>query len=222
MKSRTLRDVEAPRQRARGALAIHSAGSESGASSGSGGFESGNPSVVVVEPAILVAGSAAVDLERLAELPIARLTSYIEVRYHAKLRRELAELVALSRNVERDHANTPSWPRGLAKLLHEMEEAAADHLAKEEQILFPMIRSGRGAGASGPVHAMEREHGDDGRALARLRDMTSGLVAPPGACTGWQQLYLWLRRFSDELVEHMYIEDNILFPRALCGDVEAS
>lgn len=222
MKSRALYRVGASGLKARGVLAVHPAGSVFDESRDSGRSGPGETNRSAFEPAIVVAGFVPADLARLSAVPIGRLTSYIEVRYHAKLRRELPELVELSRNVERDHLENPSWPRGLAMLLRDMEEAAADHITKEEQILFPMIRSGRGAGAAGPVQAMEREHYDDGRALAQLRDLTSGLVAPPGACAAWQGLYVRLRSFSYELVEHMYIEDNILFPRALCGDVEAS
>jgi len=160
------------------------------------------------------------DLAPLAEIPLVQLTFLIEARYHATQRKDLRELVELAGRVERVQAGNRSWPKELGRLLQEIEEATADHLAKEEQVFFPMIRSGCGAGASGPVQTMEREHEDDGRARARLRDLTSGLVAPPGADTAWRALYLRLQGFSDELMEHMYVEDKILFPRALCGDLE--
>jgi regulator of cell morphogenesis and NO signaling len=62
---------------------------------------------------------------------------------------------------------------------------------------------------------MEDEHVDHSRSLARLREVTADLTAPPEACTTWQALYLRLRRLSDELMEHIHLENNILFPRAL-------
>jgi regulator of cell morphogenesis and NO signaling len=93
-----------------------------------------------------------------------------------------------------------------------------DHLAKEEQVLFPLIRSGQGRLAAGPAHAMEREHQDHGRNLARMRDLTNDLTPPQEACTTWRALYLRLESLENELMEHIHLENNVLFPRALCEE----
>jgi regulator of cell morphogenesis and NO signaling len=176
---------------------------------------------VEVEMSILAADPGPTDLTRLTDLPVAELTSLIEARYHARLRTEFPELMALADKVERVHGEKASCPKGLGRLLRDMHEATLDHLAKEEQILFPMIRSGYGAHATGPVQVMEREHEDHGRALGQLNELTSGFVPPAEACTTWKALYLRLKTFSDEFMEHIHVENNILFPRALCEGVEA-
>ena len=54
------------------------------------------------------------------------------------------------------------------------------HMAKVEQILFPMIRQGRGAIAGGPIQVMEAEHESAGAALARLRSLTNDYQVPEG------------------------------------------
>jgi regulator of cell morphogenesis and NO signaling len=90
-----------------------------------------------------------------------------------------------------------------------------EHLAKEERILFPLILSGRGAQAGAPIHVMEIEHEDHRANLLEIRRLTSGLVAPAPACTTWRALYLRLADFERELMEHIHLENNILFTRAL-------
>lgn len=89
------------------------------------------------------------------------------------------------------------------------------HMQKEEQILFPLIVSGRGAAAGGPIHVMEREHEDVAADLERIRGLTRDYVPPEGACGTWRALYLGLAEFERELMEHVHLENHILFPRAL-------
>ena len=155
------------------------------------------------------------DLTRWADRSTVELATFIVDHYHARLRTEIPELILLADKVEQVHADKASCPRGLAAQLHTIHAAVLDHLAKEEQILFPLIRAGRGRGAGGPIHVMEQEHEDHGRSLARLRELTADLTAPPEACPTWRALYLRLGRLADELMEHIHLENNVLFPRAL-------
>ena len=85
---------------------------------------------------------------------------------------------------------------------------------KEEMILFPMIRT-IGRGALGPIRVMLAEHDSAGEALAALRRMTGGFVAPDGACNTWKALYFELAELERDLHRHIHLENNILFPRAL-------
>ena len=165
--------------------------------------------------AIAVADQDWGDLTRWADRSTVELATFIVDHYHARLRTEIPELILLADKVEQVHADKASCPRGLAAQLHTMHAAVLDHLAKEEQILFPLIRAGRGRGAGGPIHVMEQEHEDHGRSLARLRELTADLTAPHEACLTWRALYLRLGRLADELMEHIHLENNVLFPRAL-------
>ena len=71
--------------------------------------------------------------------------------------------------------------------------------------------------AAGPVQVMEREHDAHGEALETLRRMTGTYTPPEGACVTWRALYLGLRQLDQELMEHIHLENNILFPRALAS-----
>lgn len=148
--------------------------------------------------------------------PLPALVAHIVDRYHDTLRRELPELCEMAATVEQKHAAKPSCPHGLAMHLHGIHEAVLSHLEKEEGILFPMILAGHGARAGGPIQVMEMEHEEHGANLARTRALTSDLVAPPEACPTWQALYARLRELETDLMDHIALENNVLFPRALC------
>lgn len=155
--------------------------------------------------------------ERLDALPVPELVERIVERFHRAHREELPRLLALAAKVERVHADKPSCPRGLTAHLERMAEELELHMAKEEQVLFPLLCAGRGRMAAGPVQVMEAEHRDHGRNLERLRALTDGYAPPPEACGSWNALYLGLAELERELMEHIHVENNILFPRALCS-----
>ncbi|HAK96938.1 MAG TPA: iron-sulfur cluster repair di-iron protein [Planctomycetes bacterium] len=149
--------------------------------------------------------------------PIEELVRYILDRYHAPLRKEIPRLIELSRRVERVHAGKPECPEGLADLLADVCEAVESHLVKEEKILFPLILSGRGPMARMPVQVMVQEHEDHGRNLRRIRTLTNDFRVPEHACASWRELYRALAALEVELMAHIHLENNILFPRALVG-----
>jgi regulator of cell morphogenesis and NO signaling len=133
-------------------------------------------------------------------------------RYHDTHRRELPELIQLARRVERVHAEHPEAPTGLAEILAQMNADLGSHMEKEELILFPMIRVGHPM-VSAPIAAMQVEHLDHGLALEELAALTHEMQVPEGACGSWRALYSGLRKLSNDLIDHIHIENNILFPR---------
>jgi regulator of cell morphogenesis and NO signaling len=154
---------------------------------------------------------------RWAQRPIDELITHILDRYHAPLRQELPRLVELARRVERVHAEKPDCPTGLAELLAEVRAAVDNHLTKEEQILFPLILSGRGHNAYMPIQVMMEEHEDHGSNLRRIRALTQDLRLPDSACASWRELYRALGELEAELMDHIHLENSILFPRALAA-----
>jgi len=135
--------------------------------------------------------------------------------YHEPHRQELTDLQAMATKVERVHGEKATCPHGLAHLLSVIETDMLEHMAKEEDILFPLIRSGQGASCLGPVRVMEAEHHDHGDNLQRLSELTNTFQPPVGACTTWRALYLRLEQFRNDLMDHIHLENHVLFPRAL-------
>ena len=143
------------------------------------------------------------------------LIDHIVEHYHEPLRRELPELIAMAKRVELRHDDKAACPRGLVAHLADMHTGLLEHLGKEEQILFPMIRSRAGLGARGPISVMQRDHDDHGASLRHIRDLTAELSPPEGACATWRALYLRLSELESDLMDHIHLENNVLFPRAL-------
>jgi regulator of cell morphogenesis and NO signaling len=148
--------------------------------------------------------------------PLPELIDFILERYHAPLRADLPVLIGAAHKVERVHVEEPGCPRGLALALEELDEELQLHLAKEEQMLFPAIRAGsRGAPIHMPIRVIMQEHDDHGERLRQLRELATDLSPPADACATWRALYAGLERLEAELMEHIHLENNILFPRAL-------
>jgi regulator of cell morphogenesis and NO signaling len=143
------------------------------------------------------------------------LIALIEARYHAVHRRELPELARLARRVEAVHKAHPAVPAGLADLLETMTAEVEDHMRKEEQILFPLMRRGGHPIIAQPIAVMLAEHDDHGVHLRRLEALTDDFTPPADACPTWRALYVGARKFADDLMEHIHTENNILFPRFL-------
>lgn len=149
------------------------------------------------------------------KLPQSALADHIESHYHAALRRDLPVLIEAARKVERVHREKPAVPAGLAKLLSEFFAEMESHMAKEERILFPMIRRGvHGQAVYMPVRMMEHEHDSHAEQLGKIRELTGDLRIPEHACATWRALYQGLERFEAELMQHIHLENNVLFARA--------
>jgi regulator of cell morphogenesis and NO signaling len=156
-----------------------------------------------------------VALPRWDHAPLSDLIRFIVSRYHEELRQELPQLIGLAARVEQRHGGKTSCPRGLHAHLEKMHASVLDHLVKEEQVLFPMIAAGQAARALGPVRVMEEEHDDHGRSLQYVRLLTNNLTPPEDACPSWRALYARLAELESELFDHIHLENNVLFPRAL-------
>jgi regulator of cell morphogenesis and NO signaling len=163
----------------------------------------------------IAAERAPADSVRWDEAPLGTLVTHIVNTYHARLRQVFPELVRMAHRVEVRHGDKSSCPRGLAVHLEQMHGSILDHLRKEEQILFPMIAAGQGNDAASPVHVMELEHEHHRENLLALRRLTADLTPPAEACTTWRALYLGLQQLEQELMEHIHLENNVLFRRAL-------
>jgi regulator of cell morphogenesis and NO signaling len=103
---------------------------------------------------------------------------------------------------------------GILGTLARLADELHDHMAKEERVLFPWIRAGRGATAAAPIRAMCTEHDETMAHVARLRVAADGYRAPRPALA---DLYQHLEGIDRALRAHIHLENNVLFPRTLVG-----
>ena len=147
--------------------------------------------------------------------PLSDLVDFIVGTYHRRLREAFPELLRMAAKVEARHGANPHCPAGLVAQLTAMHHDVLEHLAKEERVLFPLILSGQGRMASGPVQVLEREHVAHAHDLQTIRQLTHDLQPPAEACATWRALYVALQALEQELMVHIHLENNVLFRRAL-------
>ncbi|RDW12505.1 DUF542 domain-containing protein [Paracoccus thiocyanatus] len=146
------------------------------------------------------------------------LIDHILDRYHAVHRQELAALIGLAERVERVHAGHDAAPLGLAQGLAALRDDLESHMGKEEALLFPAILQGAGASMlAGPIRVMQAEHQDTGALLRQVEHLAHGLALPQDACGSWTALYTGLRKLCDDVVAHIHLEEEVLFPRVLAS-----
>ncbi len=177
---------------------------------------------LALEPAVVIeeiaAASAVKSRERWDERPLPELIDFILTRFHEPLRADLPALIAAAKRVEHVHGKKPSCPLGLASFLERVDEELRQHMAKEEQVLFPTIRDGRrGPNLHMPVRVMMQEHDDHGVQLQHMRALTNDFAPPPEACATWRALYAGLAKLEADLMEHIHLENNVLCSRTLRG-----
>jgi len=147
--------------------------------------------------------------------PAAALIDFILERFHERHRGQLPELIRLANRVEQVHGNKPDCPHGLAEHLWRMQQELESHMLKEEQILFPMLRRDIPLPqTNGPIAVMRYEHDEHGAALRRLAELTEDMTPPENACNTWRALYRGLEELRDDLMQHIHLENNILFAQA--------
>lgn len=140
------------------------------------------------------------------------LIEHIVSRYHDVHRRELPELIRLATRVEAVHRDNPDVPAGLAAALKNLQAELEAHMQKEEMVLFPMIRQGAPMVVH-PIAVMRGEHDEHGERLRAIEALAHQCQQPQGACNTWRALYVGVRKLIDDLMEHIHLENNVLFAR---------
>jgi len=136
--------------------------------------------------------------------PLGELIDHIVATYHRPLPCELDQVQALARR---------ALGRSLDDGLEELRDLLLEHTRREEELVFPWLRTPRQGGAGLLVNLLEHEHGDTVRRVRELRrrvddPSSSGRPAVRALSTR-------LRRLEAALDEHIGLENHVLFPRAL-------
>lgn len=170
-------------------------------------------------------GAAPADL---ASYSLNRLIQHIVRRHHQYIRCELPRLIEMARKLAGKHGDRAPELKEIETLLYALHAEMVAHLHKEEQVLFPFIAQmeEEAAGFASPAHAcfptvsqpvsmMMREHESAEGLVAQMRRLTNDFTAPAWACPTHIALYAGLNQFERDLRQHVHLENDILFPRAI-------
>lgn len=156
------------------------------------------------------------------------LISHIKNTHHKYTREEIARLGPLFDKVCSVHGERHPELFELRGTFQGLAQELTTHMMKEEMVLFPYMERMEESviqkepilpapfgTVQNPVAMMEHEHDSAGSALRTLRATSNGYTAPPDGCVTYQTLYKTLAEFEADLHQHIHLENNILFPRAI-------
>lgn len=160
--------------------------------------------------------------------PLADLVDHITRTHHKYTREEIARLGPLFDKVVSVHGKNHPELQQVRAVFRGLAQELTMHMMKEEAMLFPYIVRMEEAviqrepvipppfgTVENPVTMMMHEHDSAGDALRAIRQLSSNYTAPGDACISYQTLYRALSEFEKDLHEHIHLENNILFPRAI-------
>ena len=177
-----------------------------------------------------VQGNGSLDFQKAT---LSELISHILDKHHVYTREEMARLEPLIVKVIAAHGENHPELRQIGEVFQTLCADLKPHMFKEEQILFPYILEMEKSAlqnrpapfapfgtVNNPIHMMMMEHDTVGDLLRELRALSSNYAVPPDGCISYQTLYQALEAFEGDLHQHIHLENNILFPRAV--ELEAS
>jgi regulator of cell morphogenesis and NO signaling len=156
------------------------------------------------------------------------LASYIVSKHHVFTRDELERLEPLLAKVCSVYGENRPELLSIKELFRELKNDLLPHMQKEEMVLFPYIIEMEKAVAGhnpmptpffgtvrNPVRMMSLEHDAAGEILRNIRQLSSNFEPPAEACISYKTLYRALEELEQDLHQHIHLENNILFPRAV-------
>ncbi len=162
------------------------------------------------------------------QAPLETICQHIVEKHHAYVRAELPRLELLAQKVVSRHGSTHPEVEQIQQLVESVGEELLQHMTKEEMVLFPYVTNlernlatcgPRPLGCFGavrnPIRVMMAEHDAAGDALAQMRKLSHNFTPPEGACPTYRGFYQALSEFEKDLHQHVHLENNILFPRAI-------
>ena len=175
-------------------------------------------------------GAVAPDLE---SYTLTHLVQHIVRAHHQTVRQELPRFVELSERIGRKHGEKAPQYKKVAALLERLRAEMFAHVEKEEQVLFPYIVRLEEAAAdqsaapyacfrsvAQPVSVMVQEHDSVERIIGQIRQLTNGFEPPMWACPRNTAFHASLAAFESDLRQHVHLENDLLFPRAIALETE--
>ena len=162
------------------------------------------------------------------EARLSVLADHIVQAHHGYVRRETPRIAALLVKVIGRHGGSRPEVKHIEELFTAVSQELFPHMLKEEQVLFPYIAKMESAILDGqplppaffgsvtkPIANMLADHDDAGALVSLMRELSNGYEPPAGSCPTFRALYQGLQEFERDLHQHVHLENNILFTRAV-------
>ena len=168
------------------------------------------------------------ETEDFSAMPMDTLTEYIEKTNHTYVRNTIPALTTYLQKIASVHGERHPELLEIRDSFQQSAIELANHMQKEEQVLFPYIKAMANATKSGyplsaphfgnvknPIAMMEHEHQQEGDRFKKIAKLTDQYTAPKDACQTYSVSFSMLQEFEQDLHKHIHLENNILFPSAV-------
>lgn len=166
--------------------------------------------------------------DKLNNFSIPQIMDHILEYHHALVREKRQTLPPLAKKVASTHGQKHPELIEVSQRTENLFDELETHMRKEEEVLFPAILALVSHEENGiplpqmrfdsiaqPIAAMERDHSQTGGELFDLQRITRDFTVPEDGCASYKELYEGLKEMQANTFEHVHLENNILFPRAL-------
>lgn len=156
------------------------------------------------------------------------LADYIEKTHHRYVNSKIEEIKPYLNKVARVHGDHNPELKEIELLFNHSAEELAHHMQKEEMILFPFIRNmvslkieekpllhPHFGTVENPIAMMKHEHQNEGERFEKISELSNHYNPPAYACNTYKVTFALLKEFEDNLHQHIHLENNILFPKAI-------
>ena len=166
-----------------------------------------------------------IDYDRMS---LTQICEYIVHTHHAYVKNEMPQIFAYLQKISSKHGDRHPELYKISQLFAAVKEEMDGHMKKEELILFPRIKELEKLANSAnsqfqmnigylqsPINVMEHEHDHAGTQLNEIRILTNDYTPPQDACTTYRLSFAALQAFEIDLHQHVHLENNVLFPKAI-------
>jgi regulator of cell morphogenesis and NO signaling len=166
-----------------------------------------------------------IDFEK---MDLIQLADYIVQTHHAYVKNEMPQIYAYLHKVSSKHGERHPELYKIFQTFSALKEEMEGHMKKEELILFPRMKelqklaNNENANLQlnitylqSPITVMEQEHDHAGSLLNDIRILSNDYAPPQDACTTYRLSFAALKAFELDLHQHVHLENNILFPKAI-------
>jgi len=160
--------------------------------------------------------------------PLDLLMDYIVNKHHAYVRKTLPHLLDLSAKQVSAFGLSHRELHQVNQLLNKISIELTMHLEREEVVLFPLIHQLLAIEAIGgplvshprsclrnPVATMEGDHGLIVHFFEEIARLTNHYEIPADADDSYAVFYTYLQELESDLEQHVHLENDILFPKAI-------
>lgn len=162
------------------------------------------------------------------EWPLDRLADYVTQRHHQYVTDKLPEIAAYLKKICLVHGHLHPELFEIQELFQQTSAELTVHMKKEEFMIFPLIKKMTRISEENqnsdfapqgtirnPIAVMMHDHADEGDRFNKIAALSNQYRAPEDGCTTYHLTYKELAQFEQNLHQHIHLENNILFPKAL-------